>query len=220
MEKAAIAPHKSHMSSSWRLAAARVSRDAGGRRVASSAGLGAGTAAGSGGAGAVCDGRRAAGRSQRRPAETGTCTVDASGGRGPDAWQAGGTARRRASTAEAVTPVSLTTSADDGVRLEIRLGTRAAVRLAVRQGVPTTLPARESGVQLPARGTQRKARRGAFLGPARSLCDGIGKGQGAYFPADGTGVKRTTGIAPLSHCERPTRAQDLLTTTCSNVSCT
>ena len=98
---------------------------------------------------------------------------------------------------------------------------RAAARPATadtargRTAIRRTPPAREGGVPLSARGHRHGARGGT--GSAR--CRGIGKGQEAYFAADGTGSRRISGTLWLSLHESLLSPQDLLSATLSNESC-
>ena len=78
-----------------------------------------------------------------------------------------------------------------------------------------TPSAREDGVPLSARGHQHGARGGT--GSAR--CRVIGKGQEAYFAADGTGSHRISGTPWLSPHESLLSAPDLLSATLSNELC-
>lgn len=127
----------------------------------------------------------------------GTCKVDPSVWDGP---AAGGYARRG--------------MAETGSRA--RLATQATDR-----GNGT---ARGTGIPVPARG----ARRGAdgwhdpWQGPPTAVRGTrrheIGKGQGAYFPADGTDIQEPARLTRLSRCESLIYAQDLQSTTLSNQS--
>jgi hypothetical protein len=123
------------------------------------------------------------------------CRVDASARRVPGARRPGGTAR----TVETATPGSPLA----GVPARETERSAGDCRATLTRG---------SGVPLPVRG----ARRGAWRAIRMAHGHQSGKGQEAYFPADGTGVRRTTGIARLSRCESPICAQDLQSATLGN----
>jgi hypothetical protein len=164
-------------------------------------------------------------QSERRRPSGAMCKVDTSArSAGPDARRPGRGATGATGTANAAQAPAIVRPADDAVREKIRFLASPRDRLADRAAVRLTMPARASGVPFPPRGAQQGAQQGARRDARRSVrgahCRTIRKGQGADFPADGTGVQRIGGIAPLSLCERPTRAQDLLTTTYSELSYT
>ena len=101
----------------------------------------------------------------------------------------------------------------------VMAGTAASPALAVsrqaRAAIRRTPSAREGGVPLSARGHRHGARGGT--GSAR--CRVIGKGQEAYFAADGTGSRRISGALWLSLHESLFRPQDLPSATLSNELC-
>jgi hypothetical protein len=200
--------------------------DARGRRVALAAGHATtaarnATAAGGASAGGSAPARSLSGRG--RPAEA-ACKVDASAqGGGSDTRRHGRDSTGATGTAGAPEAAETVTPADDAVRQEIRRGTRPADRMADRmtgRRTRSATPARGSGIPLPVRGAQRGARRDARRAVRAPHWRRIGKGQRAFFPADGTGAQTICGIAPLSLCESPIRAQDLLMTTCGSLGCT
>lgn len=77
-----------------------------------------------------------------------------------------------------------------------------------------TPPAREGGVPLSARGHRHGTR-----GTGSARCRVIGKGQEAYFAADGTGSHRISGALWLSLRESLLSPLDLPSATLSNESC-
>jgi hypothetical protein len=207
--------------------AAPVSRDARGRRVTSSAtGRTARAAQPATAADRTSDRGSAAVRSlsgRGGPAEA-ACKVDLSAlGGGPQTRRRGRDTAGATGTAGAPEAAGIVPQADDAVRQRIRRRTRPNHRMADRMALRRTrsaTPARGSGVPLPVRGAQRGARRDARRAVRAPYWRLIGKGQGAFFPADGTGGRTIYGIAPLSLCESPIRAQDLLLTTYGSLVCT
>lgn len=197
MEKSPIASHKSHMSGGTRVPA-RSSRDA--RACPAAERVTAGPRA-KGARSANCGSAATGTRGGKRPrtADADTCMVDPSAWDGPAAWF-----RARRGMTETGSRARLATQATDR-----RTGT-----------------ARGSVIPIPERG----ARRGAGGWHDRWQSPPVtahgarrhetGKGQGAYFPADGTDIQEPAGRSRLSRCESPIYAQDLQSTTLSNLAYT
>lgn len=204
MEKSSTKSYKSHMSGATRVparssrdarACARSSRDAWATAERVTVGSRA-EGAKSANCGSAATGTRA---EHPRAADAGTCIVDPSAWDRPAVWLC---ARRE--------------MAETGSRA--RLATQATDR---RTGT-----ARGSVIPVPVRGARRgtggwhdrwQSPPGAARGARRHE---MGKGQGAYFPADGTGVQEPAGLSRLSRCESLFYAQDLQSTTLSNLSYT
>jgi hypothetical protein len=190
MENAAIKPHKSHMASAGRLAAR--SLPARGRRSSTPV---------------AADGAYDIVTAVRHGIPA-ACMVIASARREAGAWRV---RHVRRVTAGTVAGPALAASRHARAAAWPATADTARGRTAIRR----TPPAREGGVPLSARGHQHGARGGT--GPAR--CRVIGKGQEAYFAADGTGSRRISGTLWLSLHESLLSPQDLLSATLSNESC-
>ena len=142
------------------------------------------------------------------------CMVIASAQREAGAWRVRRVRRMTAETAgTAARPAR-------AVSRQARAAARRATADTARgrtagTAIRRTPSAREGGVPLSARGHQRGARGGT--GSAR--CRVIGKGQEAYFAADGTGSHRISGTLWLSLHESLLSLRDLPLATLSNELC-
>lgn len=196
MEKSPIASHKSHMSGRTRVPA-RSSRDA---RTCPTAERVTVEPRAEGARSANCGSAATGTRGEHsRTADAGACIVD------PSAWDG-----------PAASPCARRGMTETGSRA--RLATQATDR---RTGTGTGT-ARGTVIPIPVRGARRGAggwhdRWQGPPGPARGARrHEMGKGQGAYFPADGTDVQEPAGLSRLSRCESLIYAQDLQSTTLSN----
>lgn len=196
MKKPPIASHKSRMSCGRRLPA-RSSRDA--RACPAAERVTVGPRA-EGAKSAKCGSAATGTRGEHpRSADAGTCMVD------PSAWD--GPAAR---------PCARRGMAETGS--QARLATQATDR---RTGT-----ARGSVIPVPVRGARRGAGgwRDRWQSPPGTEHGArrheMGKGQGAYFLADGTDVQEPARPSRLSRCESLIHAQDLQATTLSNLAYT
>ena len=193
MENAAIRPHKSHMANAGRLPAR--SLPGGGGRIPAAAGM----PVAAGGAYDIMTATRhgipAAGM------------VIASAQREAGAWRV---RRVTAGTAAGPAPAVSRRARAAAERATADTARGRTAGTAIRR----TRPAREGGVPLTARGHQHGAR---GTGPARGRV--IGKGQEAYFAADGTRSHRISAAPWLSPCESLLSPLDQLSATLSNDLC-
>jgi hypothetical protein len=196
MENAVIRPHKSHMANEGRPPVRSLS--GGGGRIPAAAGMPAAADGAYDILTAVRHGIPAA------------CMVIASARREAGAWCVRRvTAGTAAGPALAVNCQALAAAQPAADTTDVARGRTAGT--AIRR-MPS---AREGGVPLSARGH----RHGAPGGTGSARCRVIGKGQEAYFAADGTGSHRISGTLWLSLHESLLSPQDLPSATLSNESC-
>ena len=197
MENAAIRPHKSHMANEGRLPVR--SLPGGGGRMPAAAGVPAAADGAYDIVTAVRHGIPAA------------CMVIASARREAGAWCV-----RRVTAGTAAGPAL---AVNCQALAAVQSATADTTDMARGRAAGTTIrrmpSAREGGVPLSARGH----RHGAPGGTGSARCRVIGKGQEAYFAADGTGSHRISGTLWLSLHESLLSLQDLLSATLSNELC-
>jgi hypothetical protein len=228
MEKSATTSHKSHMSCIGRLTA-RSPQETGGwqsippGRDAEAPGAEAGDDGGSDTPGSPGDYRLSTMAMATRWAFMAECRVDES------AWPQSRVRRPgritpetpetpdTASTAAMATMPATATPQASAARRPADAGLRRAAARRAHRAEPAagnSGPARTrgGGISHPARG----ARRGAWQAASAANRRQLGKGQGAYFPADGTEVQGAARVLRLSRRESLIYAQDLQSATLSD----
>jgi len=203
MEKPAITSYKSHMSCAEGLAA-RSPNDSGGSQAGPPRrGAEAGDDSGSDASGSTSCRRLPVTATVTSWAFMAACRVDTSARCKPGAAdRPDGTARGSIARQEEHPMPAGTADLADGMTPAV-----TACRPTLTRG---------GGIPRPVRGAQRGARQAASAANDRQL----GKGQGAYFPADGTVVQSAVRVPRLSRGESRTYALDLQSATLCNLAYT